>query len=274
MKYRLLRLLHRIAQTPVLGQAVNRACMVFHRAYENCSYDPQANGEYWVIRQLARQHQLNLCLDVGANHGEWTALATQANPQAEIHSFEISPATYQQLQKNLGAHTNVTLNPCGLANRAASVDIFHDPEADGLTTMIAGLRPGHHRKVAAEVMRGDVYCEAKQIKQIDLLKIDVEGAEMLVLEGFGDLLNPEQIRVIQFEYGYTNIKTKHLLWDYHRFFESRGYLVGKLFPRHVRIRPYQTPDENFLGPNMIAVAPAWAPLLDPAYPRTSSTSVA
>lgn len=45
--------------------------------------------------------------------------------------------------------------------------------------------------------RGDAYCQQHGIDRIDLPKIDVEGAEHLVMDGFGDMLS--KVGVIQWE---------------------------------------------------------------------------
>jgi Methyltransferase FkbM domain len=111
------------------------------------------------------------------------------------------------------------------------------------------------------VVRGADYCAEHGISTIDCLKIDVEGAEHLVLQGFGDLLTPNRIPVIQFEYGMVNIVTKFLLRDFYQLLEGRGYRVGKLFPRQVRFREYRFRDEDFLGPNYVAASADVAPLL-------------
>jgi hypothetical protein len=59
--------------------------------------------------------------------------------------------------------------------------------------------------------------------------------------------------VIQFEYGYINITNKKLLIDFYNYFESKNYLLGKIFPKTVEFRKYHFKHEDFLGPNLIAV---------------------
>jgi hypothetical protein len=58
---------------------------------------------------------------------------------------------------------------------------------------------------------------------------------------------------VQFEYGYVNVLTKHLLRDFHQLLEAAGLVVGKIYPNHVDFRTYRLPDEDFLGPNYLAV---------------------
>ena len=51
-----------------------------------------------------------------------------------------------------------------------------------------------------------------------------------------------------------NIESKFLLYDYHEFFKTRGYILGKVYPGYVEFREYDmSSDEDFIGPNYVAV---------------------
>jgi hypothetical protein len=75
-------------------------------------------------------------------------------------------------------------------------------------------------------MSGDSYLARAAIREIDFLKVDVEGAEPLVFAGLSDAFAARGIRCVQFEYGHS----KTSLREYYKFFEERGYRVGKIFP--------------------------------------------
>jgi hypothetical protein len=92
--------------------------------------------------------------------------------------------------------------------------------------------------------------------------MDVEGAEHLVLHGFQKTLDREAVDLIQFEYGKYSILTHFLLADYYRLFESKGFVIGKLFPEGVQFRPYSLDDEDFLGPNFVACRKTRNDLID------------
>ena len=77
--------------------------------------------------------------------------------------------------------------------------------------------------------------------------------EELVLKGFSNALANGMIDVIQFEYGKVNILTRFLLRDIYEMLEGYGYTVGKLYPNYVEFRHYTLDDENFFGPNYVAI---------------------
>src|SRR5439155_19181087 len=90
------------------------------------------------------------------------------------------------------------------------------------------------------------------IREVDFLKLDVEGAEHLVLQGLENHLRDRRVRFVQFEYGRVNILTHFLLRDFYQLFAAYGYVVGKIYPDYVDVREYDLSDEDFLGPNYLA----------------------
>ncbi|MCK6453628.1 MAG: FkbM family methyltransferase [Alphaproteobacteria bacterium] len=227
-------------------------CRLFLRAFENCNYDMATNGEAWLLGCLAPLRP-RVVLDVGANVGDWSALAAATLPGAAIHAFEIVPDTFRRLQQRAAAlGGRVVANPFGLSDRAGEVEVNVVPDDSTLSSVVK-LHEAATRTVACPVMAGDDYLDRAGIERVDLLKIDVEGAEHLVLAGFARALGAGRIDVIQFEYGQANILTKVLLHDYHQELEALGYVVGKLFPARIDFRAYRTEHEDFIGPNFVAV---------------------
>ncbi len=254
-------LLLALNKLPRIGPKLDALCLEYHGIHENQGYDHHSNGEAWLLQTLARRNLLSLCFDVGANHGDWTAMVQAANPAASVHCFEVCPPTYEKLAARCSGKPGVRLNPTGLSDQPGAIQVKYCLDGDGLSSMFEVVCSQNIRTIDANVIRGLDYCRDAGISKIDFLKIDVEGAEHLVLQGFGDLLDPRRIPIVQFEYGMVNISTKFLLRDFHLLFEKRGYKVGKLFPTSVRFRDYRFEDEDFRGPNYIAAAPELASLL-------------
>ena len=88
--------------------------------------------------------------------------------------------------------------------------------------------------------------------RIDFVKIDVEGHELEVLQGFGERV--KDVRLFQFEFGYPSMYTKTYfkgLWD---FFESSGFELYRITPyRTVRIESYSERHETLATTNYFAL---------------------
>ena len=95
------------------------------------------------------------------------------------------------------------------------------------------------------------YIEEHAIKHIDLLKIDVEGHELKVLQGFEKYLSVDFIDYIQFEYGGANLDSHTSLLE---LYSKRHFLIAKILPKGLEIRTYQSYMENFMYANYVAIS--------------------
>jgi len=159
------------------------------------------------------------------------------------------------LTQNLRGISNIVVNDFGLGAAAGEVKIRYYENADYLTTAVDYQGPHDTQFLTATVQKGDHYVKINNIEHIDFLKIDVEGMEHQVLQGFTEMFSKRAIDVIQFEYGTLSIITKFMLRDFYLFFIKYGYKVGKIYPTFVLFKDYDLSDENFLGPNYLAISP-------------------
>jgi FkbM family methyltransferase len=220
----------------------------------NLNYDISSNGEKRLLEAI-RELNFITYFDVGANAGEWSLLVRASDPQNIIHAFELIPTTFEVLKKNTHNEPNFFINNFGLSDASGSVVATYSEDDDKLASLIAG-KEVHNlrwRDVECVIRTGDDYCADNSINSIDYLKIDTEGSDLRVLRGFSKQLDRGSVRLIQFEYGMTNIYSHDLLLDFSNFLESKGYMTGKLYPDGVRFKSYDPRDENFKGPNYIAV---------------------
>lgn len=220
------------------------------------SYDFFKNGESDLLAKVATIRP-EIVFDVGANVGDWSSIAHDLFPQATVHCFELSERTFSTLTRNIsGAH--FVLNNAGLSDKLGIFDYKDYGPDSGVNTLLLNATV-HDQKiqptlVKANLLTGNYYCRDHMIEKIDFLKIDVEGAEHLVLRGFSNLLEHKAVRIIQFEYGYTNGDSKFLMRDFYQFFKDYGYTLARVQKGPLSFREWTYSDNDFKsGPNYVAI---------------------
>jgi len=103
-------------------------------------------------------------------------------------------------------------------------------------------------------MRLDDYCDSASLRQVNLLKLDIEGSELLALKGLGKYLNPDIISTVQFEYGGTTLDAGATLRDLYDLLTSMGYVLAKLLPDALEIRSYSAWMEHYDYANYVAMS--------------------
>ena len=90
------------------------------------------------------------------------------------------------------------------------------------------MKPSATEEVPATTV--DNYCESNGVARIDLLKIDVEGAELQVLLGAERTLRAKRVRCLTFEFGQTTFDMGNSPDRLEAFLKDVGYDVRNLVP--------------------------------------------
>jgi FkbM family methyltransferase len=117
----------------------------------------------------------SVCIDAGAFLGAMTLAMAQLAPHGKVYAFEPDPKSYAALQCTLnGANgtKNVVASPWTLGKRGARGCFVEDPAWRSSSHFVPGN--GYLSTHAIDEL---------DLQRVDLIKIDVEGAEMDVLDG-------------------------------------------------------------------------------------------
>lgn len=204
-----------------------RACKMYVDNYRGVNNsDMQINGELHLLKKLGAAEN-SVFIDVGANHGQWTAAVLAHYPTVNIHCFEPVPPTYERLKaKNFPP--NVTLNQLGLGATAGTATMYLYRESSEINSMYAHRAPTEETAIPITTL--DDYCHDKGIENIHFLKIDVEGHDFAVLQGASQLFAEGKIQVTQFEYGANWIIARHYLKDVFDLVGGLPYQLYRLMP--------------------------------------------
>ena len=264
-----------------LGDVVGRANLVRTGAYLSRAGRLDApdalerNGEVLVQEAVARYAgAVTTVVDCGANVGEWSAALlaaferTERTGELHLHCFEPSAPTFEALSANLAPHggdrTSIRLVRQALSARAGEATLHVVHEEAGSNSLVpgaagSGATDATDASAATEIVETTTlteYARELGLERIDLLKIDVEGHDVEVLEGASGLLEAGAVEAIQFEYNQRWIHGGRLLRDAFRLLTGAGYAVGKVTPRGIQWHPeYDWRIESFVQTNWLACLP-------------------
>lgn len=143
-----------------------------------------------MARDFFREVYLDLVVDVGANRGQFLIDVRDAFPRAAVIAFEPLEAEFATLNKIHGNDAQIDLRMLALGAHQGTVDFHVSAAADSSSLLPIGSSqvlafPGTHesRVATVELSRLDAQLSATEIPTRSLLKLDVQGGELVVLKG-------------------------------------------------------------------------------------------
>lgn len=125
----------------------------------------------------------DVVFDVGANIGEVTLNSAKiVGLSGEVHSFEPEPIVFSKISRNLSLNSfsNVNLNNFGLGNVEQQLYLTAQVENNRGGTRV---QPGTIDSDRVFISTIDIYTQQNRFAEVNLIKIDVEGYELKVLQG-------------------------------------------------------------------------------------------
>lgn len=188
-------------------------------------------GEYQ--RDRAFQFSLSLLrpgdvvFDIGANVGLWSLSASRRVGNGHVHAFEPVPQLNASLVRHLELNrvANVTSVRKALADRRGTTQFFVATHGNSGGSGLAA-RPGVEQPVEVDLMTLDEDRDENGVRHIDVMKVDVEGAETLVFAGGQRMLSAPDAPVVMFESQFGNTKLfGKTQSDIRRQLEGLGYRI-------------------------------------------------
>jgi len=176
-----------------------------------------------IKKLLQLDKDVKTVIDIGGNIGDYTEALIENFPKAEVHIFEPSKLNVEKLKKRFLNQTNVKILQLGVSNKNDTTTLYSDKEGSGLASLSKrkldhfGIDFNLEEKVRI-IRFEDYWINSLEKKEIDILKMDIEGHELSALEGLGHVI--KHINAIQIEFGGGEYRYKNILPGFLVFFRE------------------------------------------------------
>ncbi len=227
------------------------------RGYNNYR-DSNETGENFFINQILANTKPNLCIDIGANVGDYSLDVLSAT-SAQVIAFEPLPMLYDTLLLKTKEFKNrIKIESCGVGSKNDLFTIAFNPNASSHASFAREVQKvpylNNQNSVIVPVTTLDTYVERNNIRSIDLIKIDVEGFENEVFAGARKTFENCKPKFIQIEFNLHQLFRNTTL----NFFSEQipEYDVYQLLPGNWVKRDPKDPYSNIYAfSNFVFVLP-------------------
>lgn len=209
-----------------------------------------------VVHKLLKKKP-ELAIDIGGNIGEYSAEIRRRNSMTEIHIFEPSATNIKKLLHRFSNDKQIVVVPFAVSDNISQATLFSNEPGSGLSSLtqrkLQHINIDFNVKESVNTIRFEDYWQANlNGRNIDIVKIDIEGHELSALNGFGKAIH--STKLIQFEFGGCNIDTRTYFQDFWYFFKEHNFDIYRITPIGIEfIKNYRESDEKFSTTNYIAV---------------------
>lgn len=194
-----------------------------------------------VVKKITTQ-TINIIFDVGAHHGKYSDLGKKNFNDSKFYLFEPFINAFNYLTTKYNDENFIIENLAISGHKSLSK--FYSNVYDETNSLLPANRTNTQideltkelEVLMVEVTTLDEYCKEKQIKKIDLLKIDTQGNTLNVLKGAEGLLKDGLIGIIQCEVEFIEIyQDQALFFHVAAYLDSFGYELYSIYKQHFEI---------------------------------------
>ena len=191
--------------------------------------------------------------DVGASIGRVALEYRRLFPAAAVYAFEPLGEHYEKLVEN--TRGDVRIHPMRLAvsdiNGPIEFNVNDMPDTSSVLPSRANAAPEYATtgRQTVESVTLDRFAARNGIDSIDILKMDIQGAELRALHGAAELLHGHRVGVVYCEVLFRKLYERQPLFhDVSAFLQAHGYRLINLYNPVHHGREMQWADALFASP--------------------------
>jgi len=177
-------------------------------------------------------------LDIGANEGQTALKYRSIFPNARILCFEPYTDSFRVLSEKLKTDANISVIQLGISDTTGKRDFFVnycDPTNSLLPRPMSLRRyypsqAGPKSTTTVNVTSIDQFLQKSNIQQIDIVKLDIQGGELMALQGAVKLLRSGNVSIIYSEIMFVpHYENAVLFYQLCKFLTKFGYSLYDIY---------------------------------------------
>lgn len=172
--------------------------------------------------------------DIGANIGIYTCFLSAMRKKVKIYSFEPHPENYKSLKNNIKKNNGTVYTKMVAIGSEEAEGYLTGGRIDnaGSQSMFVSEKKSINEK-ACKVRSGDHMVKEGLVDIPNIIKIDVEGAEMSVLKGMKTILINSDCRIIYCEIHKEKVNRPRKNMDHKSYKEVEKFIESMGFSVHI-----------------------------------------
>lgn len=189
--------------------------------------------EYFDEKKITPQ----VIFDLGANTGITVNNYLKIFPHAQIHAFEPTIELKDQLTNTFKNNHNVFIRFEAVSDKIGTA-LFYKNKVNDTNSLLSSSTIGAKSDEACKnistyqvkTITIDAYCQKNNINQIDILKMDIQGAELFALYGAKEMIKNNKIKLIFAElYFKPQYQNQPLFNEVYNFLISNQYSLQDIY---------------------------------------------
>ena len=182
-----------------------------------------------------------IVFDVGAHVGTYTLMAARlVGPTGHVYAFEAEAENYAILKKNveLNGYQNVTCVPKAISNRSGLLTLYVSSQGNDRHTLIGSpAAESQGTPCEVETVSLDEFSASIGWPRVDVVKMDVEGAEPMAIEGMSELFRRSKNLSLVMEFAPDILRASGVTpEEFLTLLTSIGFRISPVestFPKHL-----------------------------------------
>jgi len=179
------------------------------------------------FRKMLKDHKvedIDIILDVGTRDAKQSIEFFAHYPKAKIYSFEANSDTYKRALANTQHTNNIEVFNLAIADYDGEIPFYKvKPPKEGVSSVTGIPMDLNYEELKVPCMRLDTWAKNVGVSKIDIIWADLQGAELKMLLGLGDLLKTVKAFQVEVIYFHNHFKGCNSYRDIVDFCEDNSF---------------------------------------------------